>query len=231
VESAPALVASTGGARPLRVAIVDDQQMVLAGLRAWLDQANGNLDVVCSVESWTGLLTHPAFPVDVVLLDLDLGDGISPSLKIATLRSIGVETIIVSNFAEPSQVQYCLTAGARSYLLKAEPPEQMVTAIKAAARKDGCTSPTIAGLLVPDPSTAAEPTTKPHLSGQELRALAFYASGLPMKSVAIRLGVNFDTAKGYVDRVRQKYATAGREARTKLELHHRAVEDGIIPTQ
>ena len=68
----------------------------------------------------------------------------------------------------------------------------------------------------------------PALSPQELRALTLYASGLPLKSVAWRLGVTVYTAKGYIDRVRQKYADVGREARTKLELHLRAVEDGWL---
>jgi DNA-binding NarL/FixJ family response regulator len=58
--------------------------------------------------------------------------------------------------------------------------------------------------------------------------LILYASGLPMKSVARRLGVSFDTAKCYVDRVRDKYERTGREARTKIELRQRAEEDGLL---
>ena len=49
-----------------------------------------------------------------------------------------------------------------------------------------------------------------------------------MKSVARRLGVSIHTAKGYIDRVRDKYTRAGRETSTKLDLHQRAVEDGLL---
>jgi hypothetical protein len=54
------------------------------------------------------------------------------------------------------------------------------------------------------------------------------ATGLPMKSVAVRMGISEETAKQYLGRVREKYARAGRAARTKMELYHRAVEDGHI---
>jgi hypothetical protein len=50
-----------------------------------------------------------------------------------------------------------------------------------------------------------------------------------MKSVARRMNISVDTAKCYVDRVREKYAHAGREARTKIDLHRRALEDGLLP--
>jgi DNA-binding CsgD family transcriptional regulator len=66
------------------------------------------------------------------------------------------------------------------------------------------------------------------LSPQELRALALYVSGLPLKSVARQMGVQYETAKSYLDRVRAKYAQVGREARTKVELRNRAVEDGHL---
>jgi two-component system nitrate/nitrite response regulator NarL len=49
-----------------------------------------------------------------------------------------------------------------------------------------------------------------------------------MKSVARRLGVTPHTAKSYIDRVREKYNDVGREARTKIELRIRAVEDGFL---
>ena len=72
-------------------------------------------------------------------------------------------------------------------------------------------------------------TDRPVLSPQETRALQLYATGMPMKAVARRMGLGEETVKQYVGRVREKYARAGRAASTKLELYHRAVEDGHLP--
>jgi DNA-binding CsgD family transcriptional regulator len=67
------------------------------------------------------------------------------------------------------------------------------------------------------------------LSQQERRALQLYATGMPLKSVARKMTISDETVKQYLGRVREKYARAGRAAPTKLELYHRAVEDGHIP--
>lgn len=71
---------------------------------------------------------------------------------------------------------------------------------------------------------------RPALSAQETRTLQLYATGLPVKSVARRLGIGEETAKEYVRRVREKYAQAHRAALTKVDLYHRAVENGHLPS-
>jgi DNA-binding NarL/FixJ family response regulator len=213
----------------LRLAIVDDHQMVLSGLQAWVGQADGRIEVVIAVASWADLLDHPAFPVDVVLLDLDLGDGVPTPLKISTLRHAGIATVVISTLADPAHIRICLAAGAAGYLPKTEPPDEILRAVTAAATGEGYMTPSLAALLVADREDDAE--NAPALSPQELRALILYASGLPMKSVALRLGVSIHTAKGYVDRVREKYTQVGREARTKVDLHRRAAEDGLFTSE
>jgi len=55
-----------------------------------------------------------------------------------------------------------------------------------------------------------------------------YASGLPMKSVARRMGISPETVKDYLMRVRRRYEEVGRPAATKTELYFRAVEDGLV---
>jgi len=219
---------SVEGARPavtmpVRVALVDDELMVLQGLEAWLSTASTDVTVVAAVSSWHQLLTHPAYPVDVVLLDLDLRDGLPVEVKIATLRSAGVATVVVSTHADPAQIRACVDAGARAYLAKSDPAEEMVGAAVAAAHGHDYVTPALAALLVSDREAQA-----PRLSPQETRAFTLYASGLPMKAVARRLHVSHDTAKGYVDRVRAKYEQVGRSARTKVQLYQRAVEDGYL---
>lgn len=219
----------SGGVSAVRVAIVDDERMVLDGLHAWLAGQPAAVDVVAAVTSWSRLLTHPEYPVDVVLLDLNLKDGIPVEVKLATLRAARVSTVVISTYADPSQIRACIAAGARAYLPKTESADEMMrAALTAAAGRDYIT-PAVAALLIADREVQGERSDLvPHLSPQETRALTLYASGLPMKAVARRLQVSYDTAKDYVDRVRQKYEEVGRSARTKVELYQRALEDGFI---
>ena len=224
-----------GGARPtggggVRVAIVDDERMVLDGLAAWLAaQSKGGLQVIAAVTSWSRLLTHPEYPVDVVLLDLNLKDGVPVEVKLATLRAARVATVVISTFADPAQIRACIAAGACAYLPKSEPADEMMRATLAAAAGRDYITQAVAALLIADREVQGERSDLvPHLSPQETRALTLYASGLPMKAVARRLQVSYDTAKDYVDRVRRKYEEVGRSARTKVELYQRALEDGFI---
>ena len=122
----------------------------------------------------------------------------------------------------------CLGAGALGFVPKAEDADEIPRAIRAAAAGEGYVSAALAALLVAsERDPAADPP--PPLSPQERRALVLYASGLPLKSVAEHLDISAETAKTYLGRVREKYAQAGREARTKIALHRRAVEDGRRP--
>jgi two-component system uhpT operon response regulator UhpA len=208
----------------IRVAVVDDHPVVLSGVRVWLERTDSLVTVACAVPSWSELLFHPAFPVDVVLLDLDLGDGIPASVKIATLRAANVAVVVVSAFGESRNVTACLSAGALAFVPKTECADHLLDAVRCAAAGRPHLIPETAAALVPD----GEGPLAPALSPQERRALILYASGLPMKSVARRLDISFETAKCYVDRVREKYEKTGREARTKIELRRRAVEDGLL---
>jgi DNA-binding NarL/FixJ family response regulator len=214
----------------VRLAIVDDHKMVLEGLNAWISGAAAAVQVVATVPAWPDLLEHPQFPVDVVLLDLDLRDSLPAAVKIVTLRSARIATVMMSTHADPAEVRACIAAGAYAYVPKSEPAQEIVTAVTRAAVGQSYMTPGLAALLVTDRAQLSGDRSGavPALSPQETRALVLYASGLPMKSVARRLGVSFETARVYIDRVREKYAQTGREARTKIELHRRAVEDGLL---
>jgi two-component system, NarL family, nitrate/nitrite response regulator NarL len=121
-------------------------------------------------------------------------------------------------------VRAAMRAGALGYVLKNEETSRVRQAIKEVAAGKDWISPRLAYIFATD-----EDPDQPILSAQEKRALGLYATGMPMKSVARRMGIGEDTAKQYVGRVREKYAKAGRAAPTKLELYHRAVEDGHLP--
>jgi two-component system nitrate/nitrite response regulator NarL len=72
----------------------------------------------------------------------------------------------------------------------------------------------------------AEP---PALSARERAVLVAYVSGMTLTQAARHVGIRPETAKTYLERVRDKYDRAGRPARTKLELANRAREDRLWP--
>ena len=207
----------------ISLAVVDDHKMLLGALTEWIRGAAGDIDMVAAVTTWPELLTHPQFPVDVVLLDLDLKDNIPISLKLSTLKTTGVNTVLMSTYSEPNVVREALAAGALGYLVKSEEAAMIVQAIRAASRGESYISAELDLAL-----NAGDIGGAPKLSAQERRVMALYGGGEPVKTVAYELGISEETAKSYLKRIREKYRVAGFDVGTKVALRKRAIQDGIL---
>lgn len=207
----------------IRLALVDDHKMLLGALTEWIRNAASDIDMVVAVPTWPELTVHPEFPVDVVLLDLDLKDSIPISLKINTLKTMGVKVVLMSTYSEPNVVREALAAGALGYLVKSEDAGMIVEAIRAAAVGEPFVSAELDLAL-----TAGEVGGSPKLSAQERRVMALYGGGEPVKAVAFQLSISEETAKSYLKRIREKYRVAGFDVGTKVALRKRAIEDGIL---
>ncbi|GAA3892815.1 response regulator transcription factor [Leifsonia kafniensis] len=207
---------------PIRLAIVDDHRMLLGALTEWIRSAADDISMVAAVTTWPELLTHPEFPVDVVLLDLDLKDNIPVSLKISTLKTTGVKTVLMSTYSEPALVREALAAGALGYLVKSEEASMIVEAIRAAHNGESFISAEL------DLALTGGNEGSPRLSAQERRVMALYGAGEPVKAVATQLGISEETAKSYLKRIREKYRLAGHDVGTKVALRKRAIRDGIL---
>ena len=207
----------------IRLAIVDDHRMLLGALTEWIRNAASDISMVAAVASYPELLTHPEFPVDVVLLDLDLKDNIPVSVKISGLKSTGVKVVLMSTYSEPNVVREAIAAGALGYLVKSEDAGMNVEAIRAAASGDSFISAELDLAL-----SAGEVGGSPKLSAQERRVMALYGGGEPVKAVAFQLSISEETAKSYLKRIREKYRVAGFDVGTKVALRKRAIEDGIL---
>ncbi|KQQ95768.1 LuxR family transcriptional regulator [Leifsonia sp. Leaf325] len=214
---------TVGSSGPIRVALVDDHRMLLGALTEWIRNAADDIDMVAAVTTWPELLTHSAFPVDVVLLDLDLKDNIPISLKLATLKTTGVRTVLMSTYSEPAVVRQALDSGALGYLVKSEEANMIAEAIRAAYVGESYISEEL-DLAIN--SVAAGDA--PRLSAQERRVMALYGAGEPVKAVAYQLGISEETAKSYLKRIREKYRQAGYDVGTKVALRKRAIHDGIL---
>lgn len=208
---------------PIRLAVVDDHRMLLGALTEWIRTAADDINMVIAVPTWAELLTHPEFPVDVVLLDVDLKDNIPIALKINQLKATGSRVVLMSTYSEPNVVREALAAGALGYLVKSEDAEMIVEAIRAASQGDSFISAEL-DLAI----NASDIGGSPKLSAQERRVMALYGGGEPVKSVAYQLGISEETAKSYLKRIREKYRVAGIDVGTKVALRRRAIQDGIL---
>jgi two-component system, NarL family, nitrate/nitrite response regulator NarL len=206
------------------VAAVDDHPIVLDAVAGWVMAEESGIRVVAVAATVDVLLAGPGKSAHVVLLDLDLGDGTTVDRNIAAIRAAGPAVLVLAASDRPAAVRAAIRAGALGYVLKSEETSQVRAAIKAVAAGMDWISPRLAYILAAD-----DAPDRPVLSPQETRALRLYATGMPMKSVARRMALSEETVKQYVGRVRLKYARAGREAPTKIELYYRAVEDGHLP--
>lgn len=206
------------------IAAVDDHPIILDSFAAWVMAAEGDIRVVATATTVGALLAGPGRQAHVVLLDLDLNDGTSVEQNVADILAAGPAVLVLSASDKPASVRAAMRAGALGYAVKNEQTTQIRAAIKEVAAGRDWISPSLAYIFATD-----DDADRPVLSQQETRALQLYATGMPMKAVARKMTISDETVKQYLGRVREKYARAGRAASTKLELYHRAVEDGHLP--
>jgi DNA-binding NarL/FixJ family response regulator len=204
----------------IELAVVDDDRMLVEGLRTWADRVcDLHLVAVCSTVS--ELLGSGVVPA-VVVLDLMLRDGSSPASNVERISAAGARVLVVSAWSEPAQVAATFAAGARGYLTKDHDLATLAAAIREVAGDGVVYSPELADALLRDPRPQ-----RPRLSGQERAVLVAYASGMTLKAAARMVGVQPETASSYLKRVKVKYSEVGRAAYTKTDLANRVREDGL----
>lgn len=208
----------------INIAAVDDHPIILDNVASWVKSAEGDIRVIDTAATVDALLAGPGRHAHVVLLDLELNDGTAVERNVAAIVAAGPAVLVLSASDKPLSVRAAMRAGGLGYALKNEPAHQIQEAIREVAAGQGWVSHRLAYIFATD-----DAADKPILSQQETRTLRLYATGMAMKSVAREMTISDETVKQYLGRVREKYARAGRAAPTKLELYHRAVEDGHLP--
>ncbi|QWT25317.1 response regulator transcription factor [Subtercola sp. PAMC28395] len=215
-------VSVTNAPEPVRVAIVDDHESVLLGIRAACREAGYEVvAVAATVDALLPLIEGE--PVGVVVMDLSLGDGSSVTDNVLRARATGASVLIHSIADRTSSIREALAAGAAGVIPKASSTRIVMAAIATVAAGEVLNNLEWASAIDADQEFA-----KAQLGRREQDVLHLYASGLPLKAVAAQLGIAPSTAREYLDRVRAKYVEVGRPAPTKVDLLRRAVEDGIL---
>lgn len=209
--------------RRIRVALVDDHRLLVEGLAARLSAPRAHIEVVAAVTDWDHLLSHPAFPVDVVVVEFGLEDDVPFETKVQQLAEIGITAIALARNRDAATVHAALTAGALTLVPKSEPAEQLVAAVHAAADGRAHHAPSVQDAL-----DAWANRADPNLGRQELTALQLYAQGRSVHEVAQQMATTDQTAKSYIKRGRRKYRMAGVDLGTKVLLRRHALREGWI---
>ena len=204
------------------VAIVDDHPVVLAGARAWFHGAG---ITVTATGSDPRIAWSPAgLQADVVVLDLQLGDRHIPAGDaLAELVAAGRRVIVYTMRADRETALQCLDAGCATFLTKAEGEEHLLAAVRAVAQDLPYVPPALAGAM-----SADDAADRPRLTDREQEVLLAWFQCESKQLVAARCNLSPRTVEGYIDRVRVRYARAGRPALTKAALVARALQDGLI---
>lgn len=210
-------------AAKVRVGLVDDHRLIVDGLAARLGAARSRIEVAAAVTGWRELLAHPAFPVDVAVLDYNLEDGIPFETKMHHLADRRVATIVISRHTDAATVYSVLQAGASGFVGKNDSADELVATIHAVAAGRTRTNPTVERAL-------AEYANRedPALGRQEMKALQLYANGRSIREVAGDMHTTEETVKSYIKRGRRKYRGVGVDLGTKLLLRKHAIREGWI---
>ena len=225
--STPSGATETDGEAPVRLALLDDHGLIVDSLATWFSENAPDFVVVVRATTWMYLIRSPEFPVDLVLMDLQLGDSVSIESRIRACRAAGAKVVVVSALDDDASRERCISAGAAAFVSKTLPADQLVDLARRVARGERLRRRSaVAG----DSTDAAahDDGGSARLSAAEERALRLYAQGYSTLEVAHRMDVGYETAKTYLRRVRETYARAGRPASRKSELIRRAAEDGFL---
>ncbi|MFE3740392.1 DNA-binding response regulator [Streptomyces sp. NPDC059134] len=207
---------------PVKVALIDDHPVVLAGIESWYAASERPIAVTAKGPGLSVATSGPGRDADVVVLDLQLAHGVPAYPELRQLVA-GERQVIVYTMQDSQETALtCLDLGAFTYLTKAEGERHLMAATLAAADCRPYTPPALAGAFGSDARKG-----RPTLTPREVEVLLEWFQSESKAMVGASLGLSVRTVNTYLERVRIKYANAGRPATTKANLVARAIQDGL----
>jgi DNA-binding NarL/FixJ family response regulator len=213
----------------ITVLVADDQSMVRAGFRMLL---SGEEDIEVVAEASNGLEAidkvarfHPT----VILMDIRMPelDGLQATRRILAANN-GARILILTTFDLDEYVYEALAAGASGFVLKDDPPEQLIAAIRTVAAGDALLSPGVTKRVIrrfarrPRP---ARPAGLGELTAREHEVLRLIALGRSNAEIAQELYISEGTVKTHVTHVLQKL-----DLRDRVQAVVLAYQTGIFDT-
>ncbi|MFI6725101.1 response regulator transcription factor [Streptomyces sp. R-74717] len=186
-------------APPVRILLCDDHAVVRAGLLALLG-SEPDIEVVGEAGSGEEAVALAAkLTPDVVLMDLQLGEGIDGVEATRRIAATGVHILVLTTYDTDADITRAIGAGATGYLLKAERPEELFAAIRSAAQGRTTLSPPVASRVM-----ARMRKPRPTLTDRELDILAQLSQGLGNRDIARALFISEATVKTHLGRIYDK---------------------------
>ena len=207
------------------VLIVDDHQMVRQGLRFLLEQEDGIQVIGEAADGPSAIQAVRALAPTVVLLDLFLPgqDGLSVLTQLKHDRP-ATEVLMLTSSQDDQHLLAAIRAGALAYLPKTAGVDQVVTAVRAAARGESVLEPRIAARLVREVRQATlRRRPLDQLSPRELEVLAALARGRTNRQIARALQIGEETVKAHVSSILAKLQLADRTQAAIFGLQQRLV--------
>jgi DNA-binding NarL/FixJ family response regulator len=192
---------------PIRITLTDDHPLVLAGMKALLQDVEDIEIVGEATDGQTALDVIRQTTPDIAILDISLPgiSGLEVARTVAT-QLPQVRLLALTVHEDHAYVQPMLQAGARGYLLKRSAADELERAVRAIAGGGLYLDPAIAEKAIPSPTGAhpsAEPTTS-ELTPRESEVLRFIAQGFSNKEIAGQLNISIKTVETYKARAVEK---------------------------
>lgn len=214
-----------GDSRPIRVLLVDDHELVRAGLRSMLAGDSGIAVVGDAGTGAAGIGQARVLSPDVVLLDARLpdmpGDEVCRRL-LANAPELAV--VILTTFAEDDLVRRCVRAGARGYLLKDIARLDLGRSLRAVVRGEAVIDSKVTPAVLAAARQAGDlPATEEPLNARQKEVLRLVAEGLSNREIAARTHLSEYTVKGYVEEILERLG-----ARNRVHAAIVATKQGLI---
>ena len=210
----------------IRIAIIDDHEMVREGLRAIL-QTEPDFEIVAESESAEGIVELvDQTKADLILLDARL-PGVSGPEACRLLAASHPETavLIVSTYSDDELVNQCIQAGAKGYLIKDIERFSLKESIRAVHRGEAALSPAVAAkVLARLRHTATTDTpTEPQLSNSQREILRLISQGYSNREIASRIHLSENTVKSHTQEIFRKL-----QVHNRVEAAIRATKEGWL---
>jgi DNA-binding NarL/FixJ family response regulator len=192
----------------IRVLVADDQSMVRAGFRMLLS-GEADIDVVAEASNGLEAVDKAArFRPTVVLMDIRMPelDGLEATRRILAADDTA-RILILTTFDLDEYVYEALRAGASGFVLKDDPPEQLLAAIRTVAGGDALLSPSITKRVIKQFTRipqSAPPSGLDDLTERELEVFRLVARGLSNAEIGRELYISETTVKTHITHILQK---------------------------
>ena len=213
----------------IRVLVADDQSMVRAGFRMLLSSQE-DIEVVAEASNGLEAVDKAArFEPTIVLMDIRMPelDGLEATRRILADDETA-RILILTTFDLDEYVYEALRAGASGFVLKDEPPEQLLGAVRTVARGDALLSPAVTKRVIKQFARIPQPAPPPELEDlteRELDVFRLITRGLSNAEIGQELYISDATVKTHITHILQKL-----NLRDRVQAVVLAYETGLFET-